>query len=70
MHWITESSLPSETKTTICDKIEALIYDHCVVLQHNDSSTAARELPVTDDEQPITVTTPKSTPKRKSFLKY
>jgi hypothetical protein len=68
LHWITESSLPSEIKTIICDKIKNLIYDHCVVLQHNDCSTTARELIVTDDEQTISATTPKSTPKRKSLF--
>jgi hypothetical protein len=65
LHWIVESSLPSETKTIVCDKIKNLIYDHCVVLQHNDFSTVIREVNVTDDEQS---TTPRSTPKRKSLF--
>ncbi len=65
LHWIVESSLPSETKTIVCDKIKNLIYDHCVVLQHNDCSTVTREVNVTDDEQS---TTPRSTPKRKSLF--
>ncbi|CAF4794697.1 unnamed protein product [Rotaria sp. Silwood1] len=68
LHWITESSLPLETKTVICDKIKNLIYDHCVVLQHNDCSTATREVNVTHDEQLTTVTTAKSTPKRKNEI--
>jgi hypothetical protein len=65
LHWIVESPLPSETKTIVCDKIKNLIYDHCVVLQHNDCSTVTREVNVTDDEQS---TTPRSTPKRKSLF--
>jgi hypothetical protein len=67
LHWITESSLPLEKKTIICDKIKNLIYDHCVILQHNDCLTT-REVNATDDEQSTTITTPKSTPKRKSLF--
>ena len=37
---------------------------------HNDCSTATREVNVTDDEQSTTVTTSKSTPKRKSLFSH
>ncbi|CAF1208960.1 unnamed protein product [Rotaria sp. Silwood1] len=40
------------------------------VLQHNDCSTATHEVNVNDDEQLTTVTTPRSTPKRKSLFSY
>ncbi|CAF3849841.1 unnamed protein product, partial [Rotaria sp. Silwood1] len=70
LHWITESSLPLETKTVICDKIKNLIYDHSVVLQRNDCSTATHEVNVTYDPQLTTLTTPRSTPKRKHLFSY
>ncbi|CAF4715641.1 unnamed protein product, partial [Rotaria sp. Silwood1] len=37
-------------------------------LQHNDCSTATHEVNVNDDEQLTTVTTPRSTPKRKNKI--
>ncbi|CAF1511795.1 unnamed protein product [Adineta ricciae] len=71
LHWINESSLPYDTKKTVCDKITKLVYDHCVVLHHLDqSATAAFEtsivLPSSEPTTPLTPT--RSTSKRKSLF--
>ncbi|CAF4468159.1 unnamed protein product, partial [Rotaria sp. Silwood2] len=68
LHWVTESSLPLEAKNFLCNKIKTMIYDNYVVLLHNYSSTTTHAVLVTDDEQLANATTPRSTPKRKSFF--
>jgi hypothetical protein len=75
LHWIDESSLPLEKKTSLCEKIKKLVFDYCVLLQYNDSSTTRIELGVTDDDQSTTILTPSAsttptqlTRKRKSLF--
>ncbi len=64
LHWITESSLPVGTKRNLCDKIKSLIFDHCVVLEHNCCSTTIVESDMVDNEQPTTNSTTATTPTR------
>ncbi|CAF3089987.1 unnamed protein product [Rotaria socialis] len=68
LDWVLESSLPLEKKNVICDKIKNLIYDHCVVLMHNNSSTKTPESHVFDGDQSTKTATSRTTPKRKSLF--
>lgn len=68
LHWILESSLPLEIKNSLCDKIKTLVYDHCVVLIHINSSSITPELHIGADDISKNSTTSKTTPKRKSLF--
>ncbi|CAF4948834.1 unnamed protein product [Rotaria socialis] len=68
LHWIVESSLPLEIKNVLCENIKNLICDHCIVFQHNNSSTTTPRLNATDDDQSSKTATAKITPKRKSLF--
>ena len=69
LNWIMESPLPLEKKTRVCDKIKGLVYDHCVLLQHDKQSAPRRGTDIIHDEEGTTTTISKSTtPKRKSLF--
>ena len=68
LDWIDESPLPLEKKNFLCEKIKKLVFDHCVLLHHNDNSATTIETNVIDEEQPTTTITstpsPATTPTR------
>ena len=44
------------------------MYDHYVIIEHNDGLTTMPELSSIDEEQLATLATPRTTPKRKSLF--
>ena len=60
-----ESPLTLEQKTHACEKIKRLIYDHCVLLQHDISSAPLREINLAPDEPVPTTIAISTIPKRK-----
>ena len=68
--WITQSLLGDSTKERLCEKIKKLVFDHCLLMVHDDECLISNNTQLTEQHQGLgdTSTTTSATNKRKNLF--